>query len=44
MDVELTKEFLKVKLKEIFESIDQENMLNFRAVFIQYCIYPRLMF
>lgn len=44
MDVELTKEFLKAKLKEIFENIDQEKMLNFSAVFIQYCIYPRLMF
>jgi len=44
MDVDLTKEFLKAKLKEIFENIDQEKMLNFSAVFIQYCIYPRLMF
>jgi THO complex subunit 2 len=44
MDVELTKEFLKRKLKETFEKIDQEKMLNFSAVFIQYCIYPRLMF
>jgi hypothetical protein len=44
MDVDLTKEFLKAKLEEIFENIDQEKMLNFSAVFIQYCIYPRLMF
>lgn len=34
MDVDLTKEFLKAKLKEIFENIDQEKMLNFSAVFI----------
>jgi THO complex subunit 2 len=33
-DVELTKEFLKAKLKETFEKIDQERMLNFSAVFI----------
>jgi len=40
----MTKEFLKRKLKDIFEKIDQEKMLNFSAVFIQYCIYPRMMF
>jgi len=40
----MTKDFLKTKLKETFEKIDQEKMLNFSAVFIQYCIYPRLMF
>jgi len=40
----MTKEFLKKKLKDIFEKIDQEKMLNFSAVFIQYCIYPRMMF
>ncbi len=40
----MTKEFLKKKIKDIFEKIDQEKMLNFSAVFIQYCIYPRMMF
>jgi hypothetical protein len=44
IDANLTKEFLKKKLKETFEEIDQEKMLHFSAVFIQYCIYPRLMF
>jgi hypothetical protein len=39
----MTKEFLKVKLKDTFEKIDQEKQ-NFCPVFIQYCIYPRLMF
>jgi len=34
MEVEMTREFLKRRLKETFEKIDQEKMLNFSAVFI----------
>ena len=40
----MTKEWLKRMLKETFEELDQDKMLNFSSAFLQYCIYPRLMF
>jgi BioD-like phosphotransacetylase family protein len=40
----LVKEFLKKKLIECFENIEEDNLVHLSTVFIQYCIYPRLMF
>lgn len=43
-DQGLVKEFLKKKLFECFENIEEDNLVHLSTVFIQYCIYPRLMF
>lgn len=43
-DALLVQDFLKRKLKESFEQITDENLINLSTVFIQYCIYPRMMF
>ncbi len=43
-DALLIQDFLKRKLKESFEQITDENLINLSTVFIQYCIYPRMMF
>lgn len=37
-------DFLSRKLLECFENIEEENLINLSTVFIQYCLYPRLMF
>jgi Transcription factor/nuclear export subunit protein 2 len=44
LDAKKVEEFLSIKLRECFETIEEENLVNFATLFIQYCIYPRLMF
>ncbi len=44
-DAALLQEFLKKKMISCFENMADQNVtLNFSNVFIQYCIYPRLIF
>src|SRR5688500_6682279 len=37
-------DFLSKHLKSCFENIDEDNQINISTSFIQYCLYPRLMF
>lgn len=41
---EEVQKYLSHNLIECFEKIEGDNLIHLSAVFIQYCVYPRLIF